>query len=113
MRRLDSIGRMARVLDFPDRSSRSEPQGGSGVASRWVAAAAVIGLVAGLGTGVLVDRRFIQRQVSEVRIAPAAGLADDDLLGDIDQALLDSAAPELSAIDAFTPAMHEVVFTSR
>ena len=119
MRRLNGLGRAARVLEFPDRIAHSGDRGRSGAATRWIAAAATIGLVAGLGTGVLVDRRFIERhfveqRTTDARLAPApAMLSDDDLLGDIDQALGDLSAPELRAIDALTPVVHEVVYTPR
>jgi hypothetical protein len=113
MRRLDSVGR-ARVLEFPDRAARPVTRSRTGAAARWVAAAAVAGLVAGVGTGLLMDRRTSQSPAGDRRLTSTPlSVADDDLLGDIDQALVESPAIELRAIDAFTPVSHEVVFTSR
>ncbi len=114
MRRLDGIGRVARVLEFPDRASHANDRRHVPATTRWVAAAAVIGLVAGLGAGVLVDWRQVEHRSIEARfVAPPTPANDDDLLGDIDQALGDVSTPELSALDAMTPAIHEVVLTSR
>jgi hypothetical protein len=115
MRRLDGVARAARVLEFPDtRASAAGSTGRPPLARRWVAAAAVIGLVAGLGTSFLMDGRSAPSQVAETRlVTPPVAFADDDLLGDIDQALLELPAPELRAIDALTPVSHEINVTSR
>jgi hypothetical protein len=60
------------------------------------------------------DRRTSQSPAGDRRLTSTPlSVADDDLLGDIDQALVESPAIELRAIDAFTPVSHEVVFTSR
>jgi hypothetical protein len=113
MRRLDRLAGSARVLEFPDRALRPSPPRRAGLPGRWVAAAAMLGVVAGIGTGVLVDRRLAETPPAGARVvAPSVVPPDDDLLGDIDQ-LLESPAPELRAIDAFTPVSHEVVFTAR
>jgi hypothetical protein len=115
MRRLDGVGRAARVLEFPERSAPTGRGERPALARRWVAAAAAMGLVAGLGSSLLIEQRFARTPVEETTrlVARPLPATDDDLLGDIDQALLELPAPELRAIDALTPASYEVAFPSR
>ena len=126
-RRLDSLGRQAKVIEFPAASGqRHAERAASRVAMRWVAAAAAAGLLVGLGTGVLIDRR------SQDRIAmnaiPTRGLIvgapsrndltnralnEDQFLSDVEAALDASHAPALQALDDFTPRIQEIAVTLR
>ena len=132
MRRLEHHGRRAHVFVFPtrrnatvgSRTSLKRP-------ARWVTAAAAAGLTVGLGLGFSVERfrvnRFqvlsnpisrpselrppgtpgrqpeprFQRDQTEQVVGQAAG--DDELLEEIDTALVSRRVEELRALDALTP----------
>jgi hypothetical protein len=121
MRRIDALQSGPRVLPFP-----AAPQHGQGAAQprvirRWVAAAAVAGLLVGLGAGRLVFRsgetgssEVTARRDAAPTLAPArqaptmralhveTGVADDQFLSEIELATAAPRTRELRAIYAFT-----------
>jgi len=141
-RRLEHVGRAARVISFPGRGAGSRlgaaGHDGSGtrMATRWVAAAAAAGLFFGavLGVSFEWDRHLRGQQhpltatvrqmapaAHPARLAPvatrgsdAARVADDDaFLGELEVALERPQTRELQAFDAFTPHVVEVNNTIR
>jgi hypothetical protein len=123
MRRLDRNGHIAAVLRFPNRFAAD--RGGRrvfGHAQRWIAGAAVAGLVAGLVLGFAVDRRVGSAQIAALGTmaspagwhgtgAPADAAAgavnaskDEQVLSDIEDALTGPTrrVRELRTIDALT-----------
>ena len=126
-RRLESHGRRADIFLFPARQhGRLAGRTNLKRPARWVAAAAAAGLTVGLGLGLTVERfrvnRFdtalipvasgrLQSQPSLVWPVEApfegadasAGVNDDELLAEIDSALVARRAEELRALDALTP----------
>lgn len=131
LRRLGNIGQAARVLTFPAshagrRLSRAVPR----VASRWVAAAAIGGLVAGLTLGRFVTVPRSPSWTAPVTIVsapprsePGRGLArasardraatDEAFLSEIEAALAAERISELEALDAFTPRVREIALNIR
>ena len=124
-RRLESAGRLARVIAFPAGSrSRRIDRPGARVAMRWVAAAAVLGLLVGVGAGVLLDHRShdivalsidrIAGGATVLRSRPSspqssmATSSEDQFLSDVEAAVEAGRAPELQALDDFTPRIQEV-----
>lgn len=125
-RRLESAGRQARVLEFPAISRlRRIERPVSRLAMRWIAAAAVVGLLVGVGAGVLIDHR--SHQIVALSTGRVAGngavalrslpsrtepgspaLTEDQFLSDVEAALEAAHAPELQALDDFTPRIQEV-----
>jgi hypothetical protein len=121
LRRLEAHGQRARVLPFPVPAvgSRTDSLRGR-PALRWVAAAAVAGLMIGLGTGRLLDLRrltgpaprgAVQTMVARQADAVApAGLqrfanpvvSDETFLSELDDAVAGPRTPELEAIGALT-----------
>lgn len=126
-RRLESHGRRADVFLFPTRR-RGQLAGRTNLRrpARWVAAAAAAGLTVGLGLGLTVERFRVNRfetisspdasgtlQSLPSRLWRAeppferadanAGVNDDELLAEIDLALVTRRAEELRALDALTP----------
>jgi hypothetical protein len=141
-RRLEHVGRAARVISFPGRSvsgrlgAASHEGSGTRTATRWVAAAAAAGLFFGavLGASFEWDRHVRGQQhqltatvrqmapaVRPARLTPvatrgadAARVADDDaFLGELEVALERPQTRELQAFDAFTPHVVEVNNTIR
>jgi hypothetical protein len=126
LRRLDRNNGPARVLRFPagaegERSMRVM----SSVARRWVAAAAIGGVLVGIFSGRLLTRRTDgdpaeamrqARAISATRGAASPGIVTADLRGaspglydellldEVDSALSQRRVHELVAIDAITPA---------
>jgi len=123
-RRLEALGRPARVLAFP-KAARAVISGHSHV-RRWVTAAAAAGLIAGLSLGQVVPLRHA---ITEHRVGPGpvftssdagqrAGQIravttsqnDDELLSD------DFTRPRvsaLSALDDMTPHVRDIVDTGK
>ena len=112
MQRIETEVRGARVIAFPathaqePRPSRVRP------ASRWIAAAAVAGLVVGLLAGRIgVDgRRAAFTQQSSVRAAApvpyravSVSASDDELLGQIETAIDGRGGTSLRPLDDLTP----------
>lgn len=124
MRRLDSHGRRADVFLFPPRwNGRTASRASLRRPARWVAAAAAAGLTVGLGLGLSVERLRINRvrpfsnsiaSRADSRMPSAipspvimqfesASNGDDELLAEIDAALITRRIQELRALDALTP----------
>jgi hypothetical protein len=121
LRRIDSMQSGPRVLPFPAAGQNGHAASQPRVLRRWVAAAAVAGLLVGLGTGRMVfdgsSRRMADasRQVapasapSTVRQAPTMramrvepGVSDEEFLSEIELATAAPRTPELRAIYAIT-----------
>jgi hypothetical protein len=115
-RRLEAAERPARVIAFPKFTQPLTSRSSHG--SRWIAAAAAAGLIAGVGVGQMMDirRSFSgpiapagQVQTASIRperteIATAgANVGEEAFLSDIDMTLSRPALPELRALDEFTP----------
>jgi len=111
--RLAHLGHSARVIRFPKAPSGELPV--TGINRRWISVAAAAGLLIGLLGGQLVHlvpqqtRRLAPLATSSApsrpAYVPALAADDDDLLGEIDYAVLRSAA-ELHVLDELTP-VHE------
>jgi anti-sigma factor RsiW len=115
-RRLEHVGRPARVISFPSRIvRRTIGASQSRTAPRWVAAAAAAGLFLGVALGASYEwnlrhaptRAFGARDMS-ARIAPAASADDDAFLSDLELALERPHTRELQAFDALTPHVREI-----
>jgi predicted anti-sigma-YlaC factor YlaD len=130
-RRLETIGRAARVISFPGRLAVRQP-GTSTVrlATRWIAAAAAAGLFVGVAAGTAFNFgnrldlgrsvRFTAGQPVRPRIgatAPAvltpaamgiSTAADDAFMSDLESALDRPHTSELVVFDALTPHVREV-----
>lgn len=130
MKRLEGQGRRAHIFVFPTLRSRgAASRTALKRPARWVAAAAAAGLTVGLGLGFSVERLrvnhfqdFAGQVVSrtDFRVPAAArwqadprfegtqvdvivNVSDDELLEEIDTALVTRRAQELRALDALTP----------
>ena len=120
--RIEQDGRPGRLIAFPAGQPQPPALGRSRPASRWVAAAAVAGLVVGLLTGQLLPvgqfsspapRAAFSAIVSspsepsvELR-AVSTTLSDDEFLGEV-EAAGSLGPPALRALDAATPRVWEV-----
>jgi anti-sigma factor RsiW len=131
-RRIEQLGRAARVIRFPRRFAGRHVEVRSGrTAPRWVAAAAAAGLFFGaaLGASFEWDRHLrAQRQLTAARrqfnpahasrlapLGPRSGgpgqVADDDaFLSELDVALERPQTRELQPFDAFTPHVREITY---
>lgn len=120
LRRLERNHGPARVLPFPAAApaSGSGPSRVHGQGRRWMAAAAIGGLMVGLFTGRMLNPRegselMTRARGAEVQGAPVQGDimpadlrssgVDDLLLGEVEAALTRRHPIELRAIDAITP----------
>jgi hypothetical protein len=124
MRRLDSHGRRADVFLFPARGNGTTVSRASlRRPARWVATAAAAGLTVGLGLGLSVEHLRINRvrtfsnpianradaMMPSAIPSPismqfeSASNGDDELLEEIDAALVTRRIQELRALDALTP----------
>jgi hypothetical protein len=120
LRRLERNHGPARVLPFPAATAGDEDRLGraGGQGRRWMAAAAVVGLMVGLFSGRLLNPRdgsefLSQGRTAEARITPVQGDimpadlrssgVDELLLGEVEAALARPHPVELRAIDALTP----------
>jgi hypothetical protein len=121
LRRIDAHGQRARVLPFPVSSASP---GVAGMRSRpmlhWVAAAAVVGLMIGLGTGRMIDPRRLAdsgpRPAPQVasalpaqRISPVmrpgfrdSVVSEEEFLSELDDAVAGPRTPELETIGSLT-----------
>ncbi len=125
MRRIEQVGRSARVISFPGRSDRSTISSSpTRTAPRWVAAAAAAGLFVGIGLGasyeygsrVHIVQQVAARPSAPTHFAPIATrgsgkpeiAADDAFLTDLELALERPHTRELVAFDALTPHVREV-----
>ena len=127
-KRLERVGRPARVISFPGQFVRRTLSGStSRTAPRWVAAAAAAGLFVGVALGASYEwnslfhtaRRSLVRHTDPSRasrLTPVATrgssqpdvAADDAFLSDLEVALERPRTRELLAFDAFTPHVREV-----
>ena len=133
-RRLESIGRAARVISFPgNASARRTSPSATRIAMRWIAGAAAAGLFVGVAAGTFFDfgNRFefgmrgrrnlvVQRTAGNPQLpahlatAPAvtsatlAAEADDVFMSALDRALDRPHISELVAFDALTPHVREL-----
>jgi hypothetical protein len=134
LRRLEHLGRQARVLKFPAAAVRhlSRPHR-SHSGARWVAAAAVAGLAIGMSLGWFLDlrpTRFLPTnrvasvtapvnrtargaQQGPLRVSDTAPFDDEAFLSRIDRAYATQRAAELEALDALTPRVREVALVIR
>ncbi|MGE0445474.1 MAG: hypothetical protein AB7P99_09615 [Vicinamibacterales bacterium] len=125
LQRIEQEVRPARVIAFPAASEvapvvvRRRPQ-----ASRWIAAAAVAGLLVGLAAGRLgpETRRALGGGRQVAASAPravgtgatsglrpvSATMSDDDLLGEIERAINGRGGASIRALDELTPRAWEV-----
>jgi len=120
LRRVDALQSGPRVLPFPAAGQNGHTAAQPRVFRRWVAAAAVAGLLVGLGAGRIVFNGGDSRTTADARqqIAPASaparqaptmralhvdsGLSDDQFLSEIEMATAAPRTRELRAIYAFT-----------
>jgi anti-sigma factor RsiW len=134
VRRLESVGRPARVISFPGRMvARHADTSTARLTTRWIAAAAAAGLFVGVAAntafynfggrlGFAQGARFTVGQTARQRInssvpallAPAAvaGTAsnnDDAFMSDLESALDRPHTRELGVFDALTPHVREIV----
>jgi hypothetical protein len=129
-RRLETVGRAARILSFPSqfvrgRVSASTPR----VATRWIAAAAAAGLFVGVAAGMFLDNTHestptvgqlasvhrLESAPRPARLGPSAAARatagpenDDAFLNELDSALDRPYTRELAPFDALTPHVREV-----
>jgi hypothetical protein len=120
LRRVDALQSGPRVLPFPAAGQNGHAAAQPRVFRRWVAAAAVAGLLVGLGAGRIVFSGGDSRTTADAgqQIAPASaparqaptmralhvdsGLSDDQFLSEIEMATAAPRTRELRAIYAFT-----------
>jgi predicted anti-sigma-YlaC factor YlaD len=121
-RRLEQVGRPARVISFPGRVARATLSPSSTRwTPRWIAGAAAAGLFVGVAVGAsynfggrsLVSETTRQASSRLTPVAtrgnsPAEVAADDAFLSDLELALERPHTRELQAFDALTPHVREV-----
>jgi len=129
MRRVEHVGRPARVIDFPGPAAvRHMTRAGAHSVTRWVYAAAAAGLVIGVGLGAVYQSEWMSfqtgrrsaavRQIATPRphvgsVPTTAGLTaadgtEDAFLSDLDFALAQPHTPTLQAFDALTPHVRDI-----
>jgi len=115
-RRMEAVGRPARVLRFPGRVIQGTIRASTLRSPRWTAAAAAAGLFLGIALGATYDwdshpgpaAQAISAR-ARVASAPAPDMAaDEDFMSELDQALDRPRTRELAAFDAFTPHFREI-----
>jgi hypothetical protein len=116
-RRIEHVGRAARVISFPGRFVRRTMTSAAPSAPRWVAAAAAAGLFIGAALGasygwgarggydLASDRRMMP--VATRGTTPGEVAADDAFLSELELALERPHTRELRAFDALTPHVRE------
>ncbi|MGE0705322.1 MAG: hypothetical protein AB7F99_03040 [Vicinamibacterales bacterium] len=116
-RRIAHLGHAARVITFPGRASEvATPLSPRRRSSRWIAAAAVAGLLVGILLGTLSNMREATPPVEVAVSAPAADepltvrapMDDDTFLRELELASIRQRARAISPLDAFTPTVREV-----
>jgi len=126
-RKLEHVGHAAQIISFPGRQTgRRIAARASRAASRWVAAAAVAGVLIGLGLGVFYDsnarlasNRFGARPLANLSpvsgsVAPSPSLAAEEAFwSEIELAIDQPYTPELAAFEALTPYVQEVAVRSQ
>ena len=113
MRRLEALEHPARVIAFPKFAAPATAQPGSG--RRWIAAAAAVGLITGVGLGRLLDfpagrDQFVPRPIARVAtpvvenraaVQPVSQLSDETFLeseGTTSQVLVPESLQYLNAV---------------
>ena len=127
-RRLEHVGRAARVISFPGQFvRRTLTASANRTAPRWIAAAAAAGLFVGVALGASYEWNPLIRSARQsmagradtsrpARLTPVATrgsdhvdvAADDAFLSDLEVALERPRTRELLAFDAFTPHVREI-----
>jgi anti-sigma factor RsiW len=124
-RRIEHVGRAARVISFPTRMVRRTLGVSTGrTAPRWIAAAAAAGLFIGVALGASYQwtgrggdaQSFLARGTSAGRLSPVATrgsspaeiAADTAFLSDLEFALERPHTSELQAFDELTPHVREI-----
>jgi hypothetical protein len=124
-RRIEHVGRPARVISFPTRIVRRTIGASTArMAPRWIAAAAAAGLFVGVAVGASYQwstrghaaQSFLARDTSAGRLSPvgtrgsspAEIAADSAFLSDLELALERPHTRELQAFDALTPHVREI-----
>jgi len=125
-RRIEHVGRHARVISFPGQFSRGRiASPTTRTAMRWAAGAAAAGLFIGIALGAsfewgartrggrLAPAASAQASARPARMSPAlarspAATSDDAFLLDLEVALERPRTRELVAYDAFTPHVREI-----
>jgi hypothetical protein len=119
LRRIDAHGQRARVLSFPAAPANLRGETRSRPALRWVAAAALGGLMIGLSAGRVLDQRQLfdpsrsAPRVATIRPASDASalgrqsalirtVSDEEFLSELSDAVAGPRTPELEALDALT-----------
>jgi hypothetical protein len=128
-RRLEHVGRAARVISFPGRLvARQSNTSTARLAMRWVAAAAAAGLFVGVAAGTVLNfgsrlnprlniTQTARQRLPSVpaRLTPATVGAsigsdrDDAFMSDLESALDRPHTSELVVFDALTPHVREIV----
>ena len=123
LRRVEQVGRPARVISFPGQLRRSITASAGRTAPRGIAAAAAAGIFVGVALGASYQLNPLMHSARQqmvksdpARLAPVAtrgsspaDVAEDDaFLSDLDVALERPHTRELLAFDAFTPHVREV-----
>jgi cytochrome c556 len=125
VRRVEQVGRPARVISFPGQLVRRTITASAGrTAPRWIAAAAAAGIFIGVALGASYQlnplmhsaRQQMAKSADPTRLTPVAtrgsspaDVAEDDaFLSDLEVALERPHTRELLAFDAFTPHVREV-----
>jgi predicted anti-sigma-YlaC factor YlaD len=129
-RRLEHVGRAARVLNFPHPTARAALVASSShAATRWIAAAAAAGLFVGVALGAAYKTPWTLRPIRSAntimrRATPAPSVlaplgtigdatepdvaSDDAFLSELELALDRPRSHELLAYDALTPHVREI-----
>jgi len=134
LRRIEHVGRSARVISFPAAPVRGGITSGTPrVATRWIAAAAAAGLFVGAAAGLFLDFTRGDRQVTQLASArtdgsaprptrlagrtapvpPSSEAADEAFLSDLETALDRPQTRELKPFDALTPHVGLITNTIR
>jgi len=119
VRRIEHVGRAARIISFPGHFvRRTMTTSASPAAPRWVAAAAAAGLFIGVALGATYGwgARGARALPGDMRLRPVATqgsepvdvAADDAFLSELELALERPHTRELLAFDALTPHVREV-----
>jgi len=134
-RRIELVGRAARVISFPGRFVAQKPlPSATWRVTRWIAVAAAAGVFVGVAGGTVLNFRgrfdfaasgrhgsanVAERQVSSAALPPrlASGSVttvadtdtDDTFMSDLESALARPHTSELVAFDALTPRVRDVV----
>jgi hypothetical protein len=112
-RRMEAVGRPARVLSFPSRVVQGTIRASTLRSPRWTAAAAAAGLFLGIALGATYEWDSHPRPSAPAMTARAAApkldvAADEDFMSELELALDRPHTRELAAFDAFTPHFREI-----